>query len=355
MRIFGSDRIGGLMQRLGMEEGVPIEHNMVSRAIERAQKQVEAQNFSVRKHLLEYDDVMNKQRTVIYAQRLRALEEADLKETMLEMMDEMVSERVHTYLGSRERYDEEDLRRVLNDVSQLLLRPVTLPDQGDRLPSPDEVEEEIQEIFHKAYEEKEQEMSAPILRELERVVYLEVIDEHWMDHLREMDHMREGIGLRAYGQRDPLLEYKTAAFEMFEELTRSIREETVRNLFRAALVLEPVPGRGFPSLAVGPAGASGAPPEMPRILPGRPTAKAAPRQQEVHAEVTAFGTMAEPQEDGGASQRPGGRSAAPPPRPGAAPPGAKQAPVVSTDPKVGRNDPCPCGSGKKYKKCHGAN
>jgi len=355
MRLFGSDRIAGIMERLGVQEGEVIEHGLVTRAIERAQKRVEAHNFDIRKHLLEYDDVMNKQRTVIYAQRLRALEEADLKETMLEMMDEMVSERVHTYLGSRERYDEEDLKRVLNDVSQLLLRPVTLPDRGDRLPSPDEVEEEIQEIFHKAYEEKEQEMSAPILRELERVVYLEVIDEHWMDHLREMDHMREGIGLRAYGQRDPLLEYKKEAFEMFEELTRSIREETVRNLFRAALVLEPVPGRGLPSLAVGPAGASGAPPEMPRILPGRPTAKAAPRQQEVHAEVTAFGTMAEPQEDAGASQRPGGRSAAPPPRPGAAPPGAKQAPVVSTEPKVGRNDPCPCGSGKKYKKCHGAN
>src|SRR6185436_191473 len=154
------------------------------------------------------------------------------------------------------------------------------------------------------------------------------------------------------GQRDPLLEYKKEAFEMFEELTRSIREETVRNLFRAALVLEPVAGRGLPP---GGTVGAGAPHGMPRILPGRPSAKPALRQQEVHAEVTAFGTMAEPQEDGGASQRPGGRSAAPPPRPGAAPPGAKQAPVVSTEPKVGRNDPCPCGSGKKYKKCHGAN
>jgi len=353
MRLFGSDRIAGIMERLGVQEGEVIEHGLVTRAIERAQKRVEAHNFDIRKHLLEYDDVMNKQRTVIYAQRLRALEEADLKETMLEMMDEMVSERVHTYLGSRERYDDEDMKRLLNDVSQLLLRPVTLPDVGDKLHGPEEAEELIQEFFHKAYEEKEQEMSSPILRELERVVYLQVIDEHWMDHLREMDHMREGIGLRAYGQRDPLLEYKREAFEMFEELTRSIREETVRNLFRAALVLEPMPGR--PPLMGGTPGPYGAPPEMPRILPGRPAAKPAPRQQEVHAEVTAFGTMAEPQEESGASQRPSGRSAAPPPRPGASPPGAKQAPVVSTEPKVGRNDPCPCGSGKKYKKCHGAN
>ena len=144
---------------------------------------------------------------------------------------------------------------------------------------------------------------------------------------------------------------------MFEELTRSIREETVRNLFRAALVLEPVPGRGLPSLAGGafPPGASGAPPEMARILPGRaPAGPRAPRQQEMHAEVTAFGTMAEPSAESEASQRPSGRGAAPPPRPGGAPPGAKQAPQVSTEPKIGRNDPCPCGSGKKYKKCHGA-
>jgi preprotein translocase subunit SecA len=357
MRLFGSDRIAGIMERLGVQEGEVIEHGLVTRAIERAQKRVEAHNFDIRKHLLEYDDVMNKQRTVIYAQRLRALEEADLKETMLEMMDDIVGERVHTYIGTRERYDEEDLKRLLNELSQLLLRPVTLPDTGDRLPAPDEVEEEIIEIFHKAYEEKEQEMSPPILRELERYVYLEVIDEHWMDHLREMDHMREGIGLRAYGQRDPLLEYKKEAFEMFEELTRSIREETVRNLFRAALVLEPVPGRGLPSLAGGafPPGASGAPPEMARILPGRaPAGPKAPRQQEMHAEVTAFGTMAEPGAESEASQRPSGRGAAPTPRPGGAPPGAKQAPQVSTEPKIGRNDPCPCGSGKKYKKCHGA-
>ena len=358
MRLFGSERIAGIMEKLGVQEGEVIEHGLVTRAIERAQRRVEAHNFDIRKHLLEYDDVMNKQRTVIYAQRLRALEEDDLKETILEMMDDLVSERVATYLGSAERYDEEDLKRLLNDVSQLLLRPAVLPGLEERLPNREVIEEELVEAFHKAYEEKEQEMSAPILRELERHVYLDVIDEHWMDHLREMDHMREGIGLRAYGQRDPLLEYKKEAFEMFEELTRSIREETVRTIFRAALVMEPMPGR--PVLAMGP-GPGGSGPGGPGQAPsGRPAARGPltpprvriPRQETSHAGVTAFGTPAMPGGQAAPPQAPSGgapRGAGP-----AAPSGARQAPAVTQEPKVGRNDPCPCGSGKKYKKCHGA-
>jgi len=359
MRLFGSERIAGIMEKLGVQEGEVIEHGLVTRAIERAQKRVEAHNFDIRKHLLEYDDVMNKQRTVIYAQRLRALEDADLKETMLEMMDELVSERVATYLGGAERYDEEDLKRLLNDVSQLLLRQATLPSAENQLPSREVVEEDLIELFHNAYEEKEQEMSAPILRELERHVYLDVIDEHWMDHLREMDHMREGIGLRAYGQRDPLLEYKKEAFEMFEELTRSIRQETVRTLFRASLVAEPMPGRP-PMLAMGPG--PGGPPSGQTNRPpagtgaGRPVARdpiAPPRvrigrQQTSHEGVTAFGTPA----GAGGAMGPGASSGAGVSHP--APPAGGRAPAVAQEPKIGRNDPCPCGSGKKYKKCHGA-
>jgi preprotein translocase subunit SecA len=337
MRLFGSERIAGIMEKLGVQEGEVIEHGLVTRAIERAQRRVEAHNFDIRKHLLEYDDVMNKQRTVIYAQRLRALEEADLKETVLEMMDDVIAERVTLLLGDGDRYAEEDLKHLLNDLSQLLLRPVTLPaDMGDRMPAPPELQETLVGVFHNAYEEKESEMSAPILRELERHVFLDVIDEHWMDHLREMDQMREGIGLRAYGQRDPLLEYKREAFDMFEELTRSIRQETVRTLFRAALVMEPVPmragarpaGQAAPGAGDGGAGAARPPLAPPRIRIGG--------QQSSHAEVTAFGTA-----------KPGG--AAP-----AASPAPRRDPVVTQEAKVGRNDPCPCGSGKKYKKCHGA-
>src|SRR5262249_25113045 len=359
MRLFGSERIAGIMEKLGVQEGEVIEHGLVTRAIERAQKRVEAHNFDIRKHLLEYDDVMNRQRTVIYAQRLRALEDADLKETMLEMMDELVSERVATYLGGTERYAEEDLKRLLNDVSQLLLRPAALPSTEDRLPTPQVVEEDLIELFHRAYEDKEQEMSAPILRELERHVYLDVIDEHWMDHLREMDHMREGIGLRAYGQRDPLLEYKKEAFEMFEELTRSIREETVRTLFRASLVAEPMPGMP-PMLAMGPGGppVQGRAQGQGRVPADTGVGRAAPpprvrigRQETSHAGVTAFGTAATPNGETMSQPGPAASSGSRVSHP--APPAAGRAPVVSQEPKVGRNDPCPCGSGKKYKKCHG--
>ncbi len=284
MRLFGSDRIAGIMEKLGVQEGEVIEHGLVTRAIERAQRRVEAHNFDIRKHLLE------------------------------------------------------DWKRLLNDLSQLLLRPAAIAGSGDRMPAPAEAKEAFQEIFRKAYDEKEAELSAPILRELERHVFLDVIDEHWMDHLREMDHMREGIGLRAYGQRDPLLEYKREAFAMFEELTRSIREETVRTIFRATLVLEPMPGRpitvGGPAGRQTPAGGAG-PPDRPAVAP--PRVRVA-RQETKHAAVTAFGT---PEATAGA--------AAP-----AAAPTTRRAPMVAQEEKVGRNDPCPCGSGKKYKKCHGA-
>jgi len=333
MRLFGSDRIAGIMEKLGVQEGEVIEHGLVTRAIERAQRRVEAHNFDIRKHLLEYDDVMNRQRSVIYAQRLLALEEGDLRETILEMMDDVIEERVSTHLAAGERYEEEDLKRLLNDVSQVLLRPVTIPDGEQRLPGPHDVEEVLRGAFRSAYEAKEREMSAPILRELERHIYLDVIDEHWMDHLREMDHMREGIGLRAYGQRDPLLEYKREAFSMFEELTRSIREETVRTLFRTALVMERAPERA--AIAMGGARSEARPGALG--IPATPSGALAPRvrvgrQEAQHTAVTAFGTAQSARQT----------------------PSARPAPTATQEPRVGRNDPCPCGSGKKYKKCHGA-
>jgi len=320
MRLFGSERIAGIMEKLGVQEGEVIEHGLVTRAIERAQRRVEAHNFDIRKHLLEYDDVMNRQRTVIYGQRLQALEEADLKATISEMLEDIVRERVATYLAA-ERIDEEDIKRLLNEASQLLLRPVAPPDP-DSLRNAQDWEEWLQGAFREAYEAKEQEFTPELLRGVERHIYLMVIDNHWMEHLREMDHLREGIGLRAYGQRDPLIEYKKESYAMFEELTRAIREETVRHLFRAALVPEDASGRPDRPRASVSIGAAGREPS-PRV---------APRARESHASVTAFGTAAAP-----AAPAPAGPRA--------------QGPA---EPKVGRNDPCPCGSGKKYKKCHGA-
>ncbi|HTL99569.1 MAG TPA: preprotein translocase subunit SecA [Candidatus Omnitrophota bacterium] len=326
MRLFGSDRIAGIMEKLGVQEGEVIEHGLVTRAIERAQKRVEEHNFDIRKHLLEYDDVMNKQRTVIYAQRLRALEEDDLKETILEMIEEVIEERVATYLAE-ERFDEEDVKRLYADASQILLRSVPPPHvgEGERAPDRAEITESLRDMFLQTYEEKEKDLTPEATRELERMVYLHVIDEHWMDHLREMDHMREGIGLRAYGQRDPLIEYKREAFDMFDQLTHSIREETVRMLYRASLMPPPnappprgVASRPEPAGALEGAGAPAPPPQRTRA-------------RETHAPVTAFGTPAEE-----------------------TPSKERRAPVATQEPKVGRNDPCPCGSGKKYKKCHGA-
>ncbi|HYJ32516.1 MAG TPA: preprotein translocase subunit SecA [Candidatus Binatia bacterium] len=326
MRLFGSDRIAGIMEKLGVQEGEVIEHGLVTRAIERAQKRVEEHNFDIRKHLLEYDDVMNKQRTVIYAQRLRALEEDDLKETILEMIEEVIEERVGTYLA-QERFDEEDVKRLYADASQILLRPIPPPHvgEGERAPDRAEITETLRAMFLQTYEEKEKDLTPEATRELERMVYLHVIDEHWMDHLREMDHMREGIGLRAYGQRDPLIEYKREAFDMFDQLTHSIREETVRMLYRASLMPPPnaPPPRGVatrPEPAGALEGPGGSPPPPQRV-----------RARESHAPVTAFGTPAEE-----------------------TPSKERRAPVATQDPKIGRNDPCPCGSGKKYKKCHGA-
>ena len=323
MRLFGSERVAGIMERLGVQEGEVIEHGLVTRAIERAQRRVEAHNFDIRKHLLEYDDVMNKQRTVIYAQRLRALEQDDLRETIVEMIDDLVAERCSVHIGG-ERFDEEDVKRLYNDASQIALRPIAPPDGGDRIPSGPEIEDHLLETFRSIYESKEKEFSPEAMRELERMVYLHVIDDHWMDHLREMDHLRDGIGLRAYGQRDPLVEYKREAFAMFEELTHSIREETVRMLYRASIAPAdeppPPPPRG---MAIRP----GAEPGGPAPPPRRET-----RMQPSKPAVTAFGTPARP--DPAAD--------------------AGRTPIATQDPKIGRNDPCPCGSGKKYKKCHGA-
>ncbi|MGE5175482.1 MAG: preprotein translocase subunit SecA [Hyphomicrobiales bacterium] len=330
MRLFGSDRIAGIMEKLGVQEGEVIEHGLVTKAIERAQRRVEEHNFDIRKHLLEYDDVMNRQRTVVYAQRLRALEEANLRETILEMIGDAVAERVQTFAGA-ERFDEEDVKRLLNDASQILLRPIPPPDAEGRIPSREHLEDYLTEVFAKAYDAKEEEITPDAMRELERMVYLHVIDENWMDHLREMDHMREGIGLRAYGQRDPLLEYKREAFDMFESLMRSIREETVRMLFRATLA--PMPSAPPPPPAGTPVRRPE--PELAGVGAGG-RAPAARPQQATHAPVTAFGTAAPTA-----------------PREGAAPAPGKPAPLTA-EPKVGRNDPCPCGSGKKYKKCHGA-
>ena len=294
LRIFGSDRIAGLMGKLGMEEDVPIEHRMVSRAIENAQKKVENHNFEMRKHVLEYDDVMNQQRKVIYEQRRQILAGEDLKDEVLGLAEDMLDGLVAFYCPENaypETWDITGLKDTL--VSKFSYRMIELDPQA--LPR-DEFGDKLWEAVRRSYEAKELEIGAELMRHLEKVFMLQAVDHQWKDHLLTMDHLKEGIGLRGYGQKDPLIEYKKEGFELFEEMKLRIVETTVENLFRI---------------------------------------KAAAKEQ------------------GEELERKQRRQIANLSFVGAGDAATKPAEPVHVGAKVGRNDLCPCGSGKKYKKCHG--
>jgi preprotein translocase subunit SecA len=302
MRIFGGDRLKGYMQRLGMEEGVPIESRMVTRSIERAQKQVEQRNFEIRKHLLEYDDVNNKQRTEIYALRRDLLEGKEQKEYVLararEILDQLVAEAVGDSADAGES-DVEGLRQ------QVLHSFGTDPAQdGVRIESVPRgvLADTIWEKLESRYLAKEEKVGPDLMRQYERHILLQIIDSAWKDHLLAMDHLKDGIGLRAYGQRDPLVEYKRESFDMFSEMKERIENDAIRFLF----LLEPMTD------------------EERRQEEER-------RRREQEAVFAAASRSA-----AGVTARGGVET------------------VTRKVAKVGRNDPCPCGSGKKYKKCHGA-
>jgi preprotein translocase subunit SecA len=337
MRIFGSDRISGLMQRLGMEEGVPIEHKMVTNAIARAQKQVEAQNFSVRKHLLEYDDVMNKQREAIYALRRELLEgkinlteeaSVDSREYLLTLAEELLDSTVERYAGHQVDPEEQDIDALKQAVVEIYgLEPSaveSIPLEGLRA---EEMVDALWAPILERFEAKEKIVPTEILRRVERDIMLQIVDAQWKDHLYSLDHLKEGIGLRGYGQRDPLVEYKKESFELFQAMKDRIEEEIVRYLWRLTPVLNE----------------SGA--EAPiRQAPAR---RAAPK-----VTLSSPATSPPPSAFGPIGAR--GGAAGGPPRPARTGGDDVVRQVKRDEPKVGRNDPCPCGSGKKYKKCHGA-
>ena len=293
LRIFGSDRIAGLMGKLGMEEDMPIEHRMVSRAIENAQKKVEAHNFEMRKHILEYDDVMNQQRKVIYEQRRQILAGMDLKEEVLGLAGDMLDGMIAFYCPEDaypESWDVTGLKDTLAAKFSYRLSGID-PQSLSR----EEFSEKLWQSLKQSYDDKEQQIGSELMRHLEKVFMLQAVDHQWKDHLLAMDHLREGIGLRGYGQKDPLIEYKKEGFEMFEEMKQRIVESTVENLFRIKVAAKE---QGQ---------------EIER------------RQKRQIANLSFVGA--------------GAAAAAPAP--------------VHVGQKVGRNDPCPCGSGLKYKKCHG--
>jgi preprotein translocase subunit SecA len=338
MRIFGSDRISGLMQRLGMEEGVPIEHRMVTKAIERAQKQVEAQNFSVRKHLLEYDDVMNKQRESIYSLRRELLEGkihitdeevVESREYLLTLAEELLDSTVDTYAGETVDPEERDVDALTKAVSEIYgidAAELNVDLEGMK---PEEITDALWAPILQKYEAKEGLVPAEILRRVERDIMLQIVDAQWKDHLYSLDHLKEGIGLRGYGQRDPLVEYKKESFALFTAMKDRVEEEIVRYLWRLTPVIGEDPsGNAAPARPVTP------PRRAPQQITLNSPSASAP---------SPFGAIG-----GGAGTRPE------PPRPARTGGDDVVRQVKRDEPKVGRNDPCPCGSGKKYKKCHGA-
>jgi len=354
MRIFGSDRISGLMQKLGMEEGVPIEHGMVTKAIERAQKQVEAQNFSVRKHLLEYDDVMNKQRENIYALRRQLLEgsikvsdENDHEEVLgtreyvMMLAEDLLDSSIETFAPRQGELESWDLDALKREVTRLFAIDTATLDFANL--TSDEIRDMLWERIEKSYSDKEALVGREMLQRVERDVMLHVVDGQWKDHLYSLDHLKEGIGLRGYGQRDPLVEYKKESFALFQAMKDRVDEEAVRYMWWLRPVLANEDG----------APAAVAPPRRP--APRAPQPRRSPLlTNDPSAETTSAFAAARQQPAFAAAAAPAasGRSAPAPARVGGDDAAVKT--VRRDEPKVGRNDPCPCGSGKKYKKCHGA-
>jgi preprotein translocase subunit SecA len=336
MRIFGGERIQNLMLRLGMEEDVPIESSLITKRIAAAQKAVEAQNFAARKHLLEYDDVMNKQRKAIYALRRSLLEGTSQKETILGYVRGIVGSFLNARIPENSRPDQWDLAGLQTDV--LTQFGVDIPPASLAGLTRNEIEEHIFSRLERRYEEKEAMVGPEMMRETERIIMLNVIDNHWKDHLLAMDHLKEGIGLRGYGQKDPLVEYKRESFALFEEMRDRIEDDICRYLF----FLQAAEPHGFDDRSGeldSPFSDDGSGPLTPEPVAVSPEQRQA--TQSVFEDFTR--SIERKKEKELASIQFVGATVENP---------TKQALNKYKD--VGRNDPCPCGSGKKYKKCHGA-
>ena len=295
LRLFASDNIASIMDRLGMDENDPIEHKLITRSIERAQKKVEARNFDIRKHVLEYDDVMNQQREVIYKERRKILKGEDLKENIFFMLDKIIESQMDQYANAKLYPEEWTLDGLIEDAQKIYAPEGKLKKEDLEAMSRDELEETLKETAREAYAAREQLFGEANMRELEKVVMLRVVDNHWMEHLDRMDMLREGINLRAYGQRNPLVEYKIEALDMFEAMEAAIQNDIAKLMYRVSIVTQ----------------------EQQQLQDRLQTARASHGEESEAAE-------------------------------------AKKKPVRNKS-DVGRNDPCPCGSGKKYKNCCGRN
>ena len=292
MRLFGSDRLTGMLDKLGLDEDTPIDQKFLSNAIESAQSKVEGRNFQSRQYTLEYDDVMNRQREIIYDQRRKVLDGEDLKGNILSMIDDSIARSVARVAGEHKYLDTWQAEELVKRWEKIFLAPGELQytrEELDKL-SPQDIQEQLEEKAHAFYEKKEADLGSDVMRELERVVLLKVVDSHWMDHIDAMHELRRGIGLQAYAQHDPIVEYKRQGFDMFDEMINEIKDDTARMIFIARII-----------------------------------GQSAPQREQLMKPTATSG-------DGTLTRQP-----------------------VHKNKKPGRNDPCPCGSGLKYKKCCGKN
>jgi preprotein translocase subunit SecA len=338
MRIFGGERVKQLMFRLGMTEGVPIESGMISSRIENAQKSVEAQNFDARKHLLEYDDVMNKQRETIYAIRRSALEGKDQRDYVLGVAEDVAREIVDTYCPRELHPGQWNTAQYLAEMNSQFGIDAKAMEADPAALNHDELAQATVEAVKKRYEEREKQFSPDLLRWLERRIILDVVDTQWKDHLLSLDHLKEGIGLRGYGQKDPLVEFKKEAFVLFEDMMTRIDNETVRYLFHVQIQQGEAPQQQARPLEPGPQQRAGLPPAQAAAASAAARADEPPAQKLPDFARALERKQERQQKD---LQFQTGAAQAEPQKP------------VRAGAKVGRNDPCPCGSGKKYKKCHG--
>ena len=337
MRIFGGERVKALMYRLGMTEGVPIESRLISSRIENAQKSVEAQNFDARKHLLEYDDVMNKQRETIYSIRRSALEGKDQRDYVLGIAEDVAREIAETCCPRAQHPQQWNISQFLAEVHAQFGIDAKAAGADPAKLNADELTGAIVAAVNKRYEEKEAQIGPDVMRWLERRIILDVVDTQWKDHLLSLDHLKEGIGLRGYGQKDPLVEFKKEAFTLFEDMMARIDNETIRYLFHIQVQRDERPPEGTGQ------------PLPPRPMTPRPradavAASAAAARANEPEQLPSFAREIErrQQRQQRDLQYQTGPAQAEAPKP------------VRAGAKVGRNEPCPCGSGKKYKKCHGA-
>ena len=292
MRLFGSDRLTGMLDKLGLDEDTPIDQKFLSNAIESAQSKVEGRNFQSRTYTLDYDDVMNRQREIIYDQRRKVLDGEDLKGNILSMIDDSIARSVARVAGEHKYLDTWQAEELVKRWEKIFLAPGELQytrEELDKL-SPQDIQEQLEEKAHAFYEKKEADLGSDVMRELERVVLLKVVDSHWMDHIDAMHELRRGIGLQAYAQHDPIVEYKRQGFDMFDEMINEIKDDTARMIFIARII-----------------------------------GQSAPQREQLMKPTATSG-------DGTLTRQP-----------------------VHKNKKPGRNDPCPCGSGLKYKKCCGKN